>query len=406
MRRLTNPGTGALQDEGPCLPPGVDFAGTLPDGSTLEPVTRGPLLFGDFDGDGRKDVATNWLSRVPLGPQLLARVSVWTQQPDGSFALWLHLERDELRAVADFDGDGFEDLFTREALYFGAASSEAVASRPFATEPGSLAAFGDLDGDGDTDGLFGTRILDNLGERRWRWITTYFANRRSSTRIGIADLNADGALDLFFGGELVPVRPYGGSGSSYSLRANHVYLGSHAPGFDFRRVEGLTLPFSHLADLDGDGDLDALGDAWVLPGRRVRLEQGGTRLQRGRGSPGLGGFRPTLGAVGPFVPGTRVTFRIAGAAPNVRGQLLVSPRLQTIGSLPHGAAAPLLQPWVRLPFFASSTTSEAGSGSVAIPVRIPLAMAGRTLHHQAMLFDAAGSGGLASTNLLSVRYAE
>jgi hypothetical protein len=192
-------------------------------------------------------------------------------------------------AFSDIDGDGDLDGFvgTRhgDVLFFqntGGATLAAPVANPFGlANVGSYAAptFADLDGDGDLDAALGT----NTGNTRW-FRNTGSANAPAfaaplTNPFGLADvgfhatpafadLDADGDLDALVGNS---------AGNSLFFRNTGT---AAAPAF----AAPLTNPFGlaavgdhaapALADLDGDGDPDALvGEAG---GATLRFANTGT----------------------------------------------------------------------------------------------------------------------------------
>jgi hypothetical protein len=184
---------------------------------------------------------------------------------------------DALPALADVDGDGDLDLFVGEffnTVFFentGTATAPAFAagqnsafglSHPaYRVSP----AFGDVDGDGDLDALvggyhahlvlhentgtatapafvgagnpFGINVLDNTSETQWY----------ESPQPDFADLDGDGDLDALVGARHLhlSVRHFENTGSALTPA--------------FAPAGGLQTGASPAAaDLDGDGDLDIL----------------------------------------------------------------------------------------------------------------------------------------------------
>lgn len=132
-----------------------------------------PFGFGDFDGDGRLDIAH--VAGALEGPGRVAFVTLETRHEYASLDDVEELDHAVLVAAGDVDHDGVTDLaFAREAA-FGGASVRLVASKSRATRfecsggadwmeehhaGRALVAPGDLDGDGTPDLVFGDVALN------------------------------------------------------------------------------------------------------------------------------------------------------------------------------------------------------------------------------------------------------
>jgi hypothetical protein len=239
--------------------------------------SRSAPALADLDGDGDLDVLVgeyygNFVFFRNTGTNSAPAFAAPVTNPFGLAAVG-YFGRP---ALADLDGDGDLDALVGEAggtlIVFQNTGTKSVpafaapVTNPFglaAVGPGSAPALADLDGDGDLDALVG-----DLGGT-----LTFFANAGSAIApafvapapnpFGLAgvgsasipalgDLDGDGDLDALVGeagGNLIFFQNTGTAG---------------APAF----ATGLTNPFGlagvggrsapALADLDGDGDLDAL----------------------------------------------------------------------------------------------------------------------------------------------------
>ncbi len=183
-------------------------------------------------------------------------------------------------AFADIDGDGDLDAFlgdgngdTRFFVNTGSASAPAFA--PPAANPFGLAnvgyisqpSFADIDGDGDLDAFIGTVGYSGI---------LFFANTGSasapafappvadpfgpsslsySNPVAFADIDGDGDLDAFVGFGAGDTHFFENTGSPTAP----AFAPSLANPFGLLRVSASNFPA--LADIDGDGDIDAfLGD--------------------------------------------------------------------------------------------------------------------------------------------------
>ena len=184
---------------------------------------------------------------------------------------------------ADLDGDGDLDTvvgnFDGILRYFqntGTATAPAFTERTGAANPfdgvdvGFLAIpnFADIDGDGDLDAVVGAqdgtlRYFENTGTAIAPALTlrTGAANPFNGVDVGsdsapvFADLDGDGDLDLV-------------SGDIFGTLRYFANTTPHQPAADFAEQTGAANPFNAVdvgdrsrpsfADLDGDGDLDAV----------------------------------------------------------------------------------------------------------------------------------------------------
>lgn len=220
------------------------------------------LAAGDIDGDGDLDALTAPGSSLTI---------VWLENATGNGAAWT------VRTVAtvgygtfsvalgDLDGDGDPDLASAEAndgevnWYRNESIHQTACFGPMRTIFEADQAFGtsaaDIDRDGDLD-VFATALgLDMVTWHRNEgsgaaWTAFTVAPRRESFELGVADVDGDGDPDALIGADINIPDPASwvrneANGSSWSLQP----VGT--PGDP--RV-GL-----HAADIDGDGDADALG---------------------------------------------------------------------------------------------------------------------------------------------------
>lgn len=264
--------------------PNVDVAG-----NQYGVDTRAELAAGDFDGDGLADV-------------FQATGTDWYYSSAG-VSEWRHLNQSDRRLadliLADFDGDGITDVFTKlgsrwyiswsgtepwDATVSSGVAFESLRVGQFDSIPGadifysngsrwyyssgassswkSLVSsgvsldslrFGDFDGNGLTD------VVRHSGSD---WLVSWDA-RSSWTRLGparhalascvLADFDGDGRTDL-------ARQRFRSTGVSWER------IWEHSPGGSAAWVELATLTVATrdaldrqvLADLDGDGDADAL----------------------------------------------------------------------------------------------------------------------------------------------------
>jgi len=317
-----------------------------------------------FRSGGRPDLLIGFTS---LTNSITAQaLSVIHNRGDGTFATHLDLTTDQdaaSAAVADFDGDGVDDLAVTNSglsnplmdpgglrIYrgHGDGTFEALAFLQVGANPFGVAA-GDLNGDGRPDlavaSLLSGRVFVLAGNGDGTFVApqSYPVGDLPSF-VAIGDLNGDGKMDLVVANS---IPEYGGSSDLSVLLGR----GDGTFGAETRYATGAAPVSVALGDFNGDGHVDlavadyASGDVSILVGRgdgsfgvRTDLSVGGT---------------PVSVAAGDFNADGRVDLAIGGG-----GSFFSSGQSQPL-SLLYGRGDGTFATEVRLPV---------GTGASAVTV--------------------------------------
>ncbi len=299
------PGLLFIENKGSCRTPSMRTEPLpFPLNDPLETSGYNAPAFGDLDGDGDPDLLVGVLGGA-FNPNSTSIDNLLYLENIGRRRFSLETRRyltqidvgsDSFPAFADIDADGDLDLFLGNKiepgdtkagrLFFFENTGTATAPRlqlrgplgPFAGAYHYAPAFGDLDGDGDLDIIMGTwndelQLVRNDGtptDPRWSVadpaVVTLTRGRNATPTL--ADIDADGDLDLFVGESSGQINFYRNEGSPQQPRFELVadkYL-----DIDVGRRSAPT-----LTDLDADGDLDLI----------IGSEAEGLTLYRNNGTP-------------------------------------------------------------------------------------------------------------------------
>jgi hypothetical protein len=235
-------------------------------------------VFVDIDGDGDPDafIGTNGAPRLAFAENTgSAAAPAFAAPITNPFGLNVGTLFEVSPAFADIDGDGDFDAFFGEQYgntlqfenvgRFNAPEfSQFPLSNPFpkAGDPFSKPTLGDLDGDGDLDVLVGGRYGDFFFSQNTGTVNAPAFEMPVTNPFGLSDtgdannptlvdLDEDGDLDLVTGESFGDLIVFTNTGS----RTAPSFVGSTNP-FGLTKANESSAP--SFADIDGDGDVDAL----------------------------------------------------------------------------------------------------------------------------------------------------
>ena len=220
---------------------------------------------GDFNGDGRTDVAA--VTRAVTDPAASMKLFVLYQGSDGSLQRAVKYDTDAAignasgnpftlaLAAGDLDGDGRDDLVLRmwDGIDIFLQRDGRFADRIYREIlPGFRADIADLDGDGKGDLVIsgaGIRLYRSLGAGAFAPPVTV-DEREVSQAIALGDVSGDGRPDIVAYADHIDGSEIKGTVAVYRQRADH--------GFDpaVRTDAGGRYGSVALGDFNGDGRRD------------------------------------------------------------------------------------------------------------------------------------------------------
>lgn len=167
-----------------------------------------PYIIGDFNGDGKLDIATGSGTFLNTGGRTFQEV------PNNS----LPLSNGVMAVVGDFNGDGKSDVAINLpgesviSIYYSRGDGtfyEATEVDP-GQYPGALAV-GDFNGDGRTDLAVGLMLSQQtcllFNNANGQFTRSFFASGASAVAMTSSDLNRDGKTDLVIGNFVLGYEP-------------------------------------------------------------------------------------------------------------------------------------------------------------------------------------------------------
>jgi FG-GAP-like repeat len=408
---LKNLGCGVFVDAGPAAAGTMRAIPLSPYG--LMPQEPASCVVRDLDNDGDLDFIGVYVETVS---QAYGHSKVWWNQGGGFFIPGPDLPWTIVVGAEEMTSDGIVDLIACYQLGTAAIGQLVVlpglgggAYAPIGsailldpdTHRRNGPGIGDLDGDGDPDvfsvGNHSATVILNAGNGSFGPSTAYPALAPPPLVLApgvfpvarhgfVVDVDLDGRLDVV----------------AYPLAATPNTTGimlRDGPNGAFGTTAAELFVTHAFADVDGDGDFDALGENRVARNLRHVPPAGGSRRQYGTGIAGSGGIIPILGEVGPFRPLETVEIRLTGGLGGTSGLLAVG---TSPASSPLLGGTLLVTPDFFLPIQLTGSAGVPGTGSLSLSVVIPASLAGVSIWHQAGLVDPGASFGVSATNGLRI----
>jgi hypothetical protein len=241
-------------------------------------------LFGDFDGDGRAELAfwnqgarTLFVAEIPEHPRAARewlRSAIYTYEEDsqmlqrGSYPSWKGVHEHEGLAAVDVDADGKLDIVGGGRWFKHVGEQQYVANIIDASYPFTRAAAGQLIEGGRPEVIFvagdGTAPLMLYQWEQGTWMPrVVIESVQDGHSLGVLDFDGDRHLDIFIAEMML------GSNPDAKTR---ILLGDGQGSFRVEEVcRGCGLHEARIADLDGDGDFDILAKPYTWDAPRLDL---------------------------------------------------------------------------------------------------------------------------------------
>ncbi len=390
LHLLKGDGNGHFSLAGPCALPGQRFL----DGGNA-PAHPKWSFAADVDDDGDMDFVAGALDYSEDS-------RVWINDGLGFFTAGAPVG--PVSTVVDLDLDGMADLLLNNSVIrWGLPGANWTLGQSYGVTFSVTNRVKDVDGDGLLDIVIfqgsSSRALRNMGGRAFQVLIGpglgVYAAPEMRSFIDIADIDLNGTLDMvsstvqaWYMPRTMSVRKnvsFGVASASWQIVAPHVMSG-HS-----------------LVDIDGDGDLDLVGDR-IYKNLTKTPANSGIKFQYGEGAVGGGGFVPRLNVVGALGAGDTATLKVTG--------LRVGTLMYFVyGDTPvvqQGYPLPTLTNYTNatevLPFVADGQFGVPGVGTWDLPFLVPMNLSGTVYYQQIYAYDPLAPGNFTCSAGLAILY--
>ncbi len=217
-------------------------------------------MAGDFNGDGRLDLAVVDDGDEPWGGTNPPTVSVLLGNGDGTFQPMERFAAGGTLGIGllagDFNGDGKLDLATSNSVFLGNGDGTFQAAETFAAGSVSLPVVaGDFNADGKLDLAVANNYSNDVsvflgnGDGTFQAATEYATGNNPFAALVAGDFNGDGHLDL--------VVLDGGDGTDDGIDASMLLANGDGTFQSAKKIAvGISPDCLVTADFNGDGRLD------------------------------------------------------------------------------------------------------------------------------------------------------